>query len=173
VHARRVNDGVYPTYECIGKILQITTERLLSLLTRTSEMTGSSKRILFVDDEKFQRESMKDILMMLGYDVELAKSGAEALEISHKEAFPLIITDLSMPEMDGTQLCRQIRERNGTAVIYAFSGYLAEVAADQLKEAGFDGHLCKPANIEILKHAIEGAFEKNYHRRSRTMKPHS
>ncbi|MEJ2656398.1 MAG: response regulator [Desulfobacterales bacterium] len=136
-------------------------------------MTADSKRILFVDDDEFQRESMKDILMMLGYDVELAKNGDEALEISRKEPFPLIITDLSMPEMDGTHLCRQIRRMNKTAVIYAFSGYLAEVAADQLKSAGFDGHLCKPANIEILRHAIEGAFEKNHHRRSRTMKPHS
>ena len=136
-------------------------------------MTGNSKKILFVDDEEFQRKSMKDILMMLGYDVEVAKSGVEALEISQKEAFPLIITDLSMPEMDGAQLCKQIREMNETAVIYAFSGYLAEVASDQLKAAGFDGHLCKPANIEVLKHAIEGALEKNHHRQRNVMKPHS
>jgi CheY-like chemotaxis protein len=136
-------------------------------------MIAGSGRILFVDDEEFQRESMKDILMTLGYDVKLAENGGEALEIFQREAFPLIITDLSMPDMDGTQLCRQIRKINETAVIYAFSGYLADVASDQLKSAGFDGHLCKPANIEVLKHAIEGAFEKNRHRRKRTMKPNS
>jgi CheY-like chemotaxis protein len=139
------------------------------LLKRISEMTAGSRRILFVDDEKIQRESMKDILMMLGYDVELAGNGGEALEIFQKEAFPLIITDLSMPKMDGTQLCRKIRKLNETTVIYAFSGYLAEMAADQLKSAGFDGHLCKPASIDVLKHAIEGAFEKNRHRRRKTM----
>jgi CheY-like chemotaxis protein len=136
-------------------------------------MNAGPGRILFVDDEKFQRESMKDILMRLGYDVEIAENGDEALEIFQKETFPLIITDLSMPDMDGTQLCRQIRKINETAVIYAFSGYLAEVASDQLKSAGFDGHLCKPANIEVLKHAIEGALEKNRHRRKKAMKPHS
>jgi CheY-like chemotaxis protein len=166
VQTRRSND-------VIGKILQIADDHLLLLLTRTSEMIAGSRKILFVDDEEFQRESMKDILTMLGYDVELAESGGEALEISQREAFPLIITDLSMPEMDGTQLCRQIRKMNETAVIYAFSGYLADVASDQLKAAGFDGHLGKPANIEVLKHAIEGAFEKNHRRRKRTMKPHS
>jgi CheY-like chemotaxis protein len=128
-------------------------------------MTADSRRILFVDDDEFQRESMKDILMMLGYDVELAKNGGEALEISQKKTFPLIIADLSMPEMDGMQLCKRIRKRNETAVIYAFSGYLSEVDSDQLKAAGFDGHIGKPANIEVLKHAIEGAFEKNHHRR--------
>ncbi len=136
-------------------------------------MNAGPGRILFVDDEKFQRESMKDILMRLGYDVEIAENGDEALEIFQKETFPLIITDLSMPDMDGTQLCRQIRKINETAVIYAFSGYLAEVASDQLKSAGFDGHLCKPANIEVLKHAIEGALEKNRHRRKKATKPHS
>jgi CheY-like chemotaxis protein len=136
-------------------------------------MTAGLRRILFVDDEEIQRESMKDILMMLGYDVELAENGDEALEIFQREAFPLIITDLSMPEMDGTQLCRHIRKINETAVIYAFSGYLAEMASDQLKSAGFDGHLSKPASIEVLKHAIEGAFEKNRRRRKKTIRPHS
>jgi len=106
---------------------------------------------------------------MLGYDVELAKNAEEALEIARKEYFPLIITDLMMPEIDGTQLCKQIRKINKTAVIYAFSGFLTEVDPDQLKDVGFDGHLCKPVKIEILKHAIEGAFEKIHQRKGRAV----
>lgn len=130
-------------------------------------MTEFSKRILIVDDEDLVRDTIKDILMMLGYDVELARNAKEALEIARKEYFPLIITDLMMPEIDGTQLCKQIRKINGTAVIYAFSGYLTEVDSDQLKDVGFDGHLCKPVKIEVLKHAIEGAFEKIHQRQGR------
>ena len=106
---------------------------------------------------------------MLGYDVELAGNAEEALEMARKEYFPLIITDLMMPEIDGTQLCKQIREINKTAVIYAFSGFLTEVDPDQLKDVGFDGHLCKPVKIEVLKHAIEGAFEKIHHRQGRSV----
>lgn len=130
-------------------------------------MTEFSKRILIVDDEDLVRDTVKDILMMLGYDVELARNAKEALEIARKEYFPLIITDLMMPEIDGTQLCKQIRKINETAVIYAFSGYLTEVDSDQLKDVGFDGHLCKPVKIEVLKHAIEGAFEKINRRQGR------
>ncbi len=133
---------------------------MLSSLTGKAQMTGLSKKILFVDDDDLQRDSMKKMLVRLGYDVKLAKNANEALEISQQEVFPLIITDLMMPEMDGTQLCKRIREVNGKAVIYAFSGYLAEVASDQLNGAGFDGHLAKPVKIEVLKQAIEGAFEK-------------
>lgn len=120
-----------------------------------------------MDDEDLLRDTIKDTLMMLGYDVELAGNAEEALEMARKEYFPLIITDLMMPEIDGTQLCKQIREINKTAVIYAFSGFLTEVDPDQLKDVGFDGHLCKPVNIEVLKHAIEGAFEKIHQRQGR------
>lgn len=120
-----------------------------------------------MDDEEIQRDTIKKMLIMLGYDVQLAKDANEALEISRKEKFSLIITDLMMPEIGGAQLCQQIREINETAVIYAFSGYLSELDSDQLKDVGFDGHLCKPVKIEVLKHAIEGAFEKNVQRQGR------
>lgn len=136
-------------------------------LTRKTQMTILSRKILFVDDEEILRDTIEDMLMMLGYDVELARDAKEALEIARKEYFPLIITDLMMPEIDGTQLCKQLREINETAVIYAFSGYLTEVDSDQLKDVGFDGHLCKPVKIEVLKHAIEGAFEKINRRQGR------
>ena len=135
-------------------------------------MTEISKRILFVDDEELLRDTVKEMLVVLGYDVELAKDAKEALEISRKEKFPLIITDLMMPEIDGTQLCKQIREINETAVIYAFSGFLTEVDSDQLNDVGFDGHLCKPAKIEVLKHAIEGAFDKIQKRQDSADNPH-
>jgi len=130
-------------------------------------MTTLSRRILFVDDEETLRDTIEEMLVILGYDVKLAKNAKEALEIAQKEYFPLIITDLMMPDIDGTQLCKQIREINETAVIYAFSGFLTEVDSDQLKSVGFDGHLCKPVKIEVLKHAIEGAFEKIHQRQGR------
>jgi CheY-like chemotaxis protein len=130
-------------------------------------MTTLSRRILFVDDEEALRDSIEKMLMKLGYDVELARDAKEALEIVRKEYFPLIITDLMMPEIDGTQLCKKIREINETAVIYACSGFLTEVDSDQLKDVGFDGHLCKPVKIKVLKHAIEGAFDKIHQRQGR------
>jgi CheY-like chemotaxis protein len=123
-------------------------------------MTTRSKKILVVDDDEFLRQSMKIGLVMLGYDIEFAKNAKEALEILEKEEFPLIITDLTMPEMDGTELCKRIRERNSETVIYAFSGRLAKVESDQLEEIGYDGLLHKPVKIEILERAIEGALEK-------------
>lgn len=132
-------------------------------------MTTLSKRILFVDDEELLRDTIKDMLVMLGYDVKLAGDAEEALEIARKEYFPLIITDLMMPQIDGIQLCKQIREINETAIIYAFSGHLSEVDSNRLRDVGFDGHLCKPVKIEVLRHAVEGAFDKIHQRQGRAV----
>jgi CheY-like chemotaxis protein len=69
-----------------------------------------------------------------------------------------------MPEIDGAELCRQIRSINLETVIYALSGYLKEFEPEQLQDIGFDGHLCKPVNSDVLKSAIEGAFAASYQR---------
>ena len=123
-------------------------------------MTALSKKILVVDDEEPLRKIMKLKLDKLGYDVELAKNAKEALEILDREEFPLIITDLRMPEMDGTELCKRIKERSPEILIYALSGGLTKGEYDQLEKIGFDGLLCKPVRLEVLERAIIGAFEK-------------
>jgi DNA-binding response OmpR family regulator len=123
-------------------------------------MTTLSKKILVVDDEETIREIMQINLVRLGYDPELAKNAKEALEILENEKFPLIITDLKMPEMDGIELCMRIREKTSETLIYAFSGGFTEVDSDQLEKMGFDGLLCKPVKFEVLERAIEGAFKK-------------
>jgi len=123
-------------------------------------MTTVSKKILVVDDEDAIREILKIKLVNLGYDPECAQNGKEALKILDREEFPLILTDLRMPEIDGIELCIQIKERNPETVIYAFSGHVTEDEFDQLEKMGFDGLLCKPVSFEVLKCAIEGAFDK-------------
>jgi DNA-binding response OmpR family regulator len=119
-----------------------------------------SKKILVVDDEESIREIMEINLARLGYAPELAKNAKEALEIIENEKFPLIITDLKMPEMDGIELCMRIRERTSETLIYAFSGGFTVVDSDQIERMGFDGLLCKPVKFEVLERAIEDAFKR-------------
>ena len=123
-------------------------------------MTTPSKKILVIDDEESIRQVMKMELVSLGYSPECAQNGKEALEILESEKFPLILMDLRLPEMDGTELCMRIKERNPDTVIYAFSGGVMEDDFYELEEKGFDGLLCKPVSFKVLKQAIEGAFEK-------------
>ena len=123
-------------------------------------MATLSKKILVVDGDESIRKLVKIKLVKLGYDPELAKNGKEALKISEREEFPLILMDLRLPEIDGIELCMRIKKRSPKTVIYAFSGVVTEVEFNQIEEMGFDGLLCKPVTFEVLERAIEGAFEK-------------
>ncbi len=68
------------------------------------------KKILVVDDEQNILYALRIILELEGYDVTTAQSGAKAIEVLQTEKPALIITDILMPEMDGWELIRRIRE---------------------------------------------------------------
>jgi CheY-like chemotaxis protein len=118
------------------------------------------KKILFIDDEGSQRDFMERFIPKIGYAVKTADSSETALEMLRTESFPLIITDLSMPGMDGLELCRNVKKIHPDIIIYALSGYIASFDEQKLEACGFDGYLSKPSNSHTLKQAIDGAFEK-------------
>src|SRR5436309_3001342 len=66
-------------------------------------------RLLIVDDDTALLSVISHSLTKLGHQVSTATDGVAALELLHKEQFPLVITDWGMPKMDGVQLCRAIR----------------------------------------------------------------
>ena len=123
------------------------------------------KKILFIDDDKLQREIVNDMIKSFGYVAETADSSEEAMQMLENDTYPLIITDLKMPGIDGTELCKQIRKVNSESIIYALSGHVAEFEPELFEGIGFDGHLCKPVNLKVLRLAIDGAFERLEKRR--------
>ncbi len=120
----------------------------------------TDKKILFVDDIELDRVLFRESLGNLGYAVTVVNGASDALEALEKERFPLIVLDLRMPEMDGPELCRRIRETNSTSVIYAYSAFPGDFDFDMLETVGFDGRLFKPSGLEELQKAIDGALEK-------------
>ena len=92
---------------------------------RRSGQYAATARILVVDDELIVRNWIARLLQEEGYAVEIATDGAEALRMAreHLEGFDLIVTDVRMPQMDGWQLGRHLREGwPGMPVLY-ISGY--------------------------------------------------
>lgn len=78
---------------------------------------------LVIDDEEFVRETMADMLTVLGHRVDLAVSGQDALSKVETADYDLVFTDLAMPEMDGWETAREIRRRRPGIVIVLVTGY--------------------------------------------------
>jgi CheY-like chemotaxis protein len=90
----------------------------------------------------------------------------EALRRVANETFDLVITDLIMPDMDGTELCERIRKASPKTLIYAFSGYFDLFEPSKIERAGFDGHIDKPLQLDVFEKQIKAAFAKGEARES-------
>lgn len=118
------------------------------------------KNLLIVDDEIAIRNLLKSLLTDLGYNVFLAESGEEALEILAKNPISVMFFDIQLPGMTGIDLCKKIRENNRIAVIYAMTGFSKIFQLDECREAGFDDYFAKPFEIMDLVKATQDGFEK-------------
>ncbi len=116
------------------------------------------QKIMVVDDEDYHRNLVKTVLEKLGYQVKVCASPIEALALLESQAYPVIITDLIMYEMDGVEFCEKIRETNKESKIFALSGFIELYESEKIGRAGFDGLLSKPIQIDGLKKTIAEAF---------------
>ncbi len=114
-------------------------------------------KILVVDNEEDQRRLMSIILTEFGYAVKTVSSAEAALKGINSENYQLIITDLIMPGMDGTELCERIKSIRPDVKVYAISGHVDLYDDNILEKFGFDGIIKKPVSMNALKEIIEFA----------------
>ena len=114
-----------------------------------------SAQILVVDDSPVNRLVIARMLSRLGYEATCVESGALALEALERSAFSLILTDCSMPEMDGFTLTAEIRKRDREVGIVAMTADVLEETRARCLEVGMNDCLTKPPRIERLGRAIE------------------
>jgi DNA-binding NtrC family response regulator len=116
-------------------------------------------KILVVDDEEIIRESLSYILRKEGYIVEEAGNGKIAIEKLKEDSFELVITDLEMPEMKGTELLEEINRMNvqtSTIVITAFGSLETAIAA--LRNGASD-YILKPIEFDELLFKVKKLFD--------------
>ncbi len=112
------------------------------------------KRILIVDDEKNLRTTLGDILQAEGYDVSLAASGEEGVELCEKGNYDVVFLDVRMPGITGVETFRAIRRhREGTRVIM-MSAYSVEELKRVALDEGAIAFLTKPLNLQVVINLI-------------------
>ncbi|HEY5885609.1 MAG TPA: PAS domain S-box protein [Pyrinomonadaceae bacterium] len=111
-----------------------------------------AKFILVVDDSPETTEMLGKLLELEGAFVECARSGKEALEIAQRKNFDLVISDISMPEMDGYQLLQRLRKlpQMGDIPAVALTGYGRPNDVERALDEGFAEHLTKPLDLDEL-----------------------
>jgi len=111
------------------------------------------KRILVVDDNRDAADSLGMLLRVLGAEVRIARDGTEALQEYSTYDPSVVLLDIGMPGMDGYEVARRIRSTfpERRPAIIALTGWGQEEDRRRAREAGFDHHLIKPADVEALQ----------------------
>jgi PAS domain S-box-containing protein len=120
----------------------------------------SGLRLLSVDDEADASEVLKAALEQYGATVTTVASAAAALDILEREPFDVLVSDIGMPEMNGYELLRRIRDGDGNArkiPAIAVTGFAREEDRQRALQAGYRAHVVKPIEPDELAAAVHAA----------------
>ena len=127
------------------------------MIKKSCQNSGSSFRILLVEDDPSNRKVTMLMLQHLGYRADAVANGIEALQAMEHQTYDVVLMDVKMPEMDGLEATRIIRQRwpNDGPRIIAITAYALKGDREKCLEAGMDGYLPKPIWLDDLRMAIE------------------
>jgi len=120
---------------------------------------SSRGRVLVVDDDPIILKSLSEMLRLEGHEVGEAKGAMEALEQLKEIPFDIVLSDVSMPEVDGLKLLREIKARTPQVVVILMTGFgTIEGAVDAMKHGAFH-YVTKPIVDDEVRLVIERALE--------------
>jgi len=153
----------------VGKGSQFTVALPGSLVVETPEPTQGekngnssqhpSRHVLIADDNLDAAETLGTFMELMGHEVHLAHTGAQALEVAKRFRPDIAVLDIGMPDVSGYEVARRIRlEAWGARVtLIAVTGWGQEDDKRRATAAGFNHHLTKPVDPEVL----EGLFSSS------------
>lgn len=123
-------------------------------------MENKEVRILVVDDEAMIADSLKQNLVEEGFSVDTAATGAEAIELFDQGGHHLAICDLQLPDMDGLEVMRHMKDARPTTEVIVVTAYGSVQRAVEATKAGAFYFVAKPFEFEELQALIEKALER-------------
>lgn len=131
-------------------------------------ITFENAQVLVVDDVESNRRLFRELLAEVGLEALTAKNGQEALQKTVEFQPQIILMDIRMPVMDGIEAAKKLKANPETQniPIIGLSALPEQAESITVKNAGFDGYLCKPVNMNNLYHGLSKYLK--YTKRSRT-----
>jgi CheY-like chemotaxis protein len=140
-----------------GAVLSVNPPRkpeppVLARPLREATPPARQIRILIIEDNRDAADSLHMLLEVLGHEVQVAYNGTAGLALADEWLPEVILSDIGLPGLDGYGVARELRRNPATAQIrlIAVTGYGSEADRRRAFEAGFDYHLTKPVDPEVL-----------------------
>jgi len=119
----------------------------------------SKQQILIVDDNPNMSSLLAEMLEIFEFDSQRAGNGQEALNILGGQTFSMVITDLRMPEMSGSELLKSIKQNNPELPVIVISGYNLAEEEDSLMADLADGFINKPFKMVDIENLLKKFFK--------------
>lgn len=118
--------------------------------------------VLVVDDNTDAAESLGVLLDMEGHAARIAHTGAEALQIAQAQSFDIVFLDIGLPDMSGYEVARRLRLLPGMkkALLVALTGWGTQEDRQRTRDAGFERHLTKPAELPAVEELLRTAAQR-------------
>ncbi len=163
MHDGRVDaasDGVGKGSRFTVRLPLLATRRVIDTEVKTEAAAVAPMKILVVDDNRDAAQSLTMLLSLVGAEVRVANDGPEALQEFERCRPRIVLLDIGMPGMDGFEVARRLRalSPHPRLSIVALTGWGQDEDRRRVREAGFDHHLVKPADLGAL-HSLIAAVQ--------------
>jgi PAS domain S-box-containing protein len=127
-----------------------SSQKTVSVISEPTVCQFTDKTILIVEDVVYNAEYIKEVLTDTGINILLAETGSEAIRIAESQLVDLVLMDIQLPDMDGYQAAKQIKQHNPTLKFIAQTAYAAISDKQKAFDAGFCDYISKPIKIDLL-----------------------
>jgi CheY-like chemotaxis protein len=146
-------------YEALVRVLAVEAAPSLTLGGDGDDATPAAMalRLMVAEDNAVNRRLALALLAKLGYQADVVENGREALDAVEREAYDVVLMDVQMPELDGLEASRRIRDRFGSSGgprIIAMTANAMEGDREECFAAGMDDYLSKPIRLDDLSRAL-------------------
>lgn len=138
----------------IERVEELIATTLLDYDKSSIVAEKKSKKIIIVDDDESILSILKNALLILGYDVVMARSGEKAIEEFYKNKFDMLITDYMMPGLSGKELITAVKKIKPDIPVVMITGYPLAYPPGVAKSEGIDAYLLKPFRINQLMDVV-------------------